>query len=268
MAGVPPDYFSAQRATLGNPVYDWEALARTGYAWCIDRISALLAHVDVIRLDHFRAFAAAWHVTSGRPYCGNWRMATWPGRPGFSVPYKARWELCRLSPRTWASSPRTCPHFANGSTSPEHASCSSPLTVIPTTFTFLKIIALNTVVYTGTHDNPTTRQWFEGLSDRERRHVWNTLRRPEVEIRDVAPELVRLAWSSQAALAITPLQDVLNLGSEGRMNVPGSAEGNWRWRATPQMLSATSFQRLRDLTRFSNRSGIIQRPVPVKEAAS
>jgi 4-alpha-glucanotransferase len=92
------------------------------------------------------------------------------------------------------------------------------------------------------------------------------LRRPDGQSRDAAPELMRLAWSSPAALAIAPFQDLLNLGQEGRMNVPGRPEGNWRWRATPHMLSARDFQRLADLMKISNRSGSVQ--LPVMEAAS
>jgi len=267
VAGVPPDYFSAQGQLWGNPVYDWEALARTGYAWCIDRISALLAHVDVIRLDHFRAFAAAWHVPADAPTAetGEWRPG--PGAEFFSAAQRAVGALPFLAEDLGVITPDVSA-LRNEFRIPGTRVLQFAFDGNPDNVHLPQNYCANTVVYTGTHDNPTTRQWFEGLPDHERRHVWNTLRRPEGEIRDVAPELIRLAWSSQAALAITPLQDVLNLGSEGRMNVPGSAEGNWRWRAIPQMLSATSFQRLRDLTRLSNRSGFVQRPVPVKEAAS
>ena len=119
----------------------------------------------------------------------------------------------------------------------------------------------NTVVYTGTHDNPTTRDWFEELPDDQRQNVWNYLKRPGVESDEVAWELIRLAWSSPAALAIAPLQDVLNLGKEARMNVPGSTEDNWRWRCTDEMLSTSAFQRLRDLTNSSSRSSVIRSPL-------
>jgi 4-alpha-glucanotransferase len=122
----------------------------------------------------------------------------------------------------------------------------------------------NTVVYTGTHDNATTREWFEGLPARERKRLWNLVGRPEGEIRDAAPELIRLAWSSPAALAMTPFQDVLNLGREGRMNVPGHAKGNWRWRATHHMLSPYNFEWLKELTRILNRV----QPVSALEFAS
>jgi 4-alpha-glucanotransferase len=124
----------------------------------------------------------------------------------------------------------------------------------------------NTVVYTGTHDNATSREWYQELPDRERRCLWEYLKRPAGDIRDAAPELIRLAWSSPAALAIAPLQDLLNLGKDARMNVPGRAERNWRWRATPHMLSAWNFQWLKELTKTSKRLGFTH--VPVMEAAS
>jgi 4-alpha-glucanotransferase len=113
----------------------------------------------------------------------------------------------------------------------------------------------NTVVYTGTHDNPTTRGWFEELPDAQRRNLWNYLKRPTGASGEAAPALMNLAWSSVAALAMAPLQDLLNFGKEARMNVPGRAEGNWRWRTTENMLSEREFDWLHELTKNSNRSG-------------
>jgi 4-alpha-glucanotransferase len=115
----------------------------------------------------------------------------------------------------------------------------------------------NAVVYTGTHDNPTTRGWFEELPDYQRQNLWKCLKRLGGESSEAAPALMRLAWSSVAALAMAPLQDLLNLGSEARMNIPGRPEGNWRWRCTEDMLSGVDFEWLRDLTKNSNRSGAL-----------
>jgi 4-alpha-glucanotransferase len=108
-------------------------------------------------------------------------------------------------------------------------------------------------VYTGTHDNNTTRGWFEELPYNQQQNLWRYLRRPSGKSDEAAPALLGLAWSSVAALAIAPLQDLCNLGSEARMNLPGRAEGNWRWRSTEDLLSTSVFQRLRDLTKSSNR---------------
>jgi 4-alpha-glucanotransferase len=111
----------------------------------------------------------------------------------------------------------------------------------------------NTVAYTGTHDNNTTRGWFEALPEQQKQALSAYLRRATVENREAAPELMRLAWSSSAALAIAPLQDLLNLGANARMNTPGEAAGNWRWRVTDDALSPAAFDRLRDLTREARR---------------
>jgi 4-alpha-glucanotransferase len=112
----------------------------------------------------------------------------------------------------------------------------------------------NTIAYTGTHDNNTTRGWFEAAPDDERQKLWNYLGRSPGDCSEAAPAMIRLAWSSPAALAITPLQDLLNLGAEARMNVPGRTEGNWRWRCTEAMLSPSAFEHLCDLTEDSKRS--------------
>jgi 4-alpha-glucanotransferase len=114
----------------------------------------------------------------------------------------------------------------------------------------------NTVAHTGTHDNNTTRGWFEALPEQEKQAVWAYLGRAPGESRDAAPELMRLAWSSPAALAMAPVQDLLNLGASARMNTPGQASGNWRWRITDDALSPAAFDRLRDLTNETGRSPI------------
>jgi len=114
-------------------------------------------------------------------------------------------------------------------------------------------------VYTGTHDNNTTRAWFEALPDTERRRVWIYLNRGEGDSNEIAGELLRLAWSSVASLALTPLQDLLNLGAEARMNLPGSTDAHWRWRCTEEMLHSSTFRRLRDVTATSNRLHVPQK---------
>jgi len=258
-AGVPPDYCSIRGQLWGNPVYDWEAHRRTGYAWCIDRIKALLAHVDVIRLDHFRAFADAWHVPAGAHSEEMGRWAPGPGADFFGVVQSELGALpfivddlglitsavSTLRDQFHLPGTRVLQFAFNGRSDNIHLPHNCPP---------------NAVVFTGTHDNPPTRQWFEELPDRERQCLWRYLGRPEGEIRDVARELIRLAWSSPSALAIAPLQDLLNLGSEGRMNVPDRAEGNWCWRVTRPMLSATIFDWLREQTNMSHRLGFVRSP--------
>ena len=230
VAGVPPDYFSSQGQLWGNPVYDWEVLRQTGYRWCIDRMRALLAHVDLVRLDHFRGFAAAWHIPAGAPTAQSGQWMAGPGAEFFTavlkdlgvLPFIAE-DLGVITPdvralRDQFSVPGTrVLQFAfDGSSNNPYL----PNNYVP-----------NTVVYTGTHDNNTTRGWYEGLPDAERQNVCRYLKRQNVAGDKAAKELLRLAWSSGAALALAPVQDLLNLGSEARMNVPGVADGNWRWHA-------------------------------------
>ena len=253
VGGVPPDYFSSQGQLWGNPVYDWEALRQTGYRWCIDRIRALLNHVDLIRLDHFRGFAAAWHIPAGAPTAQSGHWVSGPGAELFSavqqelaaLPFIAE-DLGLITPDVRAlrdqfhvPGTRVLQFAFDGNPDNPYL----PHNYVP-----------NTVVYTGTHDNNTTRGWFEELPDNQRQNLWHYLKQPRGASGEVASALLRLAWSSVAALALAPLQDLLKLGAEARMNVPGRVEGNWRWRATEAMLSPSAFQWLRDLTATSNRS--------------
>jgi 4-alpha-glucanotransferase len=253
VAGVPPDYFSADGQLWGNPVYDWNALAASGHRWCIDRLRALLAQVNVIRLDHFRAFAAAWHVPAEAPTA---RAGQWVPGPGAEFFRTVENEL------------GTLPFIAE-----DLGLITSDVTVLRETFRLpgMRVLQFafdgkadnphlpdnyvpNTVAYTGTHDNATTRGWYEALSSPEQETVWKWLGRSPGAAPEVAPALLRVAWESVAALAIAPLQDLLNLGNEARMNVPGRGEGNWRWRCTEDMLSTSALERLRDLTNNSSRS--------------
>jgi 4-alpha-glucanotransferase len=253
VAGVPPDYFSADGQLWGNPVYDWEALRRTGYRWAIDRLRALLSHVDVVRLDHFRAFAAAWHVPMGAPNARHGQWVAGPGSDFFEAAKKELGGLPLIAEDLGVITPdvtalrdsqdlpgmRVLQFGFDGNPDNPHAPHNH---------------VRNSVVYTGTHDNNTTRGWFEALPEEQRRIFWSYLRPEPGESREVAPELMRLAWSSPAALAIAPLQDVLNLNASARMNVPGQASGNWRWRMTDDMLSPANFDWLRELTKSSNRT--------------
>jgi 4-alpha-glucanotransferase len=252
VAGVPPDYFSAEGQLWGNPVYNWDALRATGYRWWVERIRTLLSHVDVIRLDHFRGFAAGWHVPAGAntAHSGEWVQG--PRRSFFEA---IRRELGRL------------PFIAEdlGIITADVASLRDQFQVPGTRvlqFAFdgqvdnpylAQNFVSNTVAYTGTHDNPPTREWYEHLPDSQKQTLWSYLKRQLLNSGEAAPALMELAWSSVAALTIAPLQDVLDLGVGSRMNVPGCVGGNWRWRVTDDMLSTTAFQWLRDLTDRSGR---------------
>ena len=252
VAGVPPDYFSSEGQLWGNPVYNWEVLRQSGYRWCIDRLRALLAFVDVIRLDHFRGFSAAWHIPAGATTAKSGEWMPGPGADFFNavrrelggLPFIAEdlgiitADVSELRDKFQIPGTRVLQFAFDG-----HA--DNPY--LPENFVH------NTVVYTGTHDNPTSREWYEELSTVERKNFRSYLKSAPCEGAKISWELLRLAWSSGAAVAIAPLQDLLNLGAEARMNVPGRADGNWRWRCTTEMLSAADFSALGDLTKSTNR---------------
>src|SRR5271157_1976747 len=260
VAGVPPDYFSAQGQLWGNPVYNWDTLHSTGYRWCVDRLRALLAHVDVIRLDHFRGFAAAWHVPAEARTAQSGQWVPGPGADFFktvakelgSLPFIAE-DLGLITPdvrslrdQFQVPGTRVLQFAFDGHADNPYL----PDNYVP-----------NTVVYTGTHDNPTTREWYEELPDDQRQNVWNYLKSTPGRSDEVPAALMRLAWRSVAALAIAPFQDLLRLGGEARMNLPGRAEGNWRWRCTEEMMSPMAFQWLQELTETSKRSAPSRGPL-------
>ena len=252
VAGVPPDYFSPQGQLWGNPVYNWDELRRSGYRWCIDRLRTLLAHVDLVRLDHFRGFAAAWHVPSGAASAQSGHWTPGPGVDFFQttknelggLPLIAE-DLGLITPDVSAlreqsqiAGTRVLQFAFDGQTDNPHL----PQNFVP-----------NTVVYTGTHDNPPSRAWYEELPGELRENLWRYLKLPLGDARDVAWNLVQLAWSSSAALAIAPLQDLVNLGREARMNIPGRADDNWTWRCIEALLHDRFIDPLLELTQDTNR---------------
>jgi 4-alpha-glucanotransferase len=249
VAGVPPDYFSATGQLWGNPLYDWQALKQTGYAWWVDRLRATLELVDMTRLDHFRGFEAYWEVPAGMPTAqvGHWVKG--PGADFFETLRRAlgglplmaedlgliTQEVEDLREQFGLPGMRVL-QFAFGEGS-DHL-------FLPHNY------VRQTVAYTGTHDNDTTRGWYASAPEKVRDHVRRYVAR---DGSDVAWDFIRLAWSSVADYALTPLQDVLNLGSEARMNFPGRGDGNWSWRYTEPMLSPGYLDRLGEMTALYGR---------------
>jgi 4-alpha-glucanotransferase len=246
VAGVPPDEFTDEGQLWRNPLYDWRTLREQGYRWWIERFRRTFELVDLTRLDHFRGFVAYWSVPADAETAkdGSWRPG--PGRELFDAACAELGDLpviaedlgviTRAVERLrdelgfpgmhvlqWAwSGDATSPHrFEN------HRE--------------------NGVVYTGTHDNDTTRGWWDSLTGAERVETG-------LEGREPPWSLVELALASRAALAIVPAQDLLGLGSEARMNTPGSESGNWGWRLEPGQLSDELAARLRGATRSAGRA--------------
>ena len=247
VAGVPPDYFSATGQLWGNPLYNWEASPATAFAWWIARFRHPLEQVDIVRLDHFRGFKAAWEIPAGRPTAQEGRWVKGPGavllttlqRAGTGVPVIAE-DLGIITERSqlraFGLPGMQVLQFAFGG--------GSDNPYLPHGY------PIRTVAYTGTHDNDTTRGWFATASEYEQDRVRQYLGR---DGSDIAWDFIRAALASVADTAIVPLQDVLDLGSEGRMNQRGAALGNWEWRIVQAQLSDDRAARLRALTELYGR---------------
>ena len=255
VAGVPPDYFSETGQLWGNPVYRWDVHAAEDYAWWITRLKASMAQVDLLRIDHFRGFEAYWSVPADAPTAATGRWLPGPGADFFravresfgSLPFIAE-DLGVITPEVEALRDRfgmpgmRVLQFAFGDD--DKANDYLPFSYIP-----------HCVAYTGTHDNDTTVGWFTGsggqttqsmeVKEAERQFV---LRYAGTSGEEIHWDLIRMALASVADTAIAPMQDVLGLGSEARMNLPGRASGNWGWRYRADQLDPIAGERLADMT--------------------
>ncbi|NTV48702.1 MAG: 4-alpha-glucanotransferase [Geobacteraceae bacterium] len=230
VAGVPPDYFSATGQMWGNPLYNWKIMEQTGYQWWIDRFRATCELFDLVRIDHFRGFEAAWHIPAHEKTAQKGAWIKGPGEKLFnalqialgSLPIIAE-DLGVITPEVLALRDR---YDFPGMKILQFAFEKEPVNL---PHNHVK----HAVVYTGTHDNDTTKGWYDSLSD-VKRTVMNEYLGCSGD--DSAGNLIRAALMSVANTAIIPFQDILKLGSEARMNIPGTPFGNWEWRFTWDML--------------------------------
>ena len=250
VAGVPPDYFSATGQLWGNPLYDWGALARTGFAWWGARFQAMCELVDLVRLDHFRGFEGYWEIPAGRPdaIVGRWVKA--PGEALLATVEKALGGLPIIAEDLGVITPEVLA-LRERFKLPGMRVLQFAFGDKPTNAYLPHNYEANTVVYTGTHDNDTTRGWYAATLEKDRDHVRRYLAR---DGNDVPWDFIRAAWASVAEYAIAPLQDVLNLGSDARMNTPGRPAGNWTWRYQAHQLHAGVLGRLAELTELYGRA--------------
>jgi 4-alpha-glucanotransferase len=254
VAGVPPDYFSATGQLWGNPIYRWDVLRDSGYGWWIERLSATLKMVDIVRLDHFRGFQACWEVPAGEETAINGRWVEGPGadlfhalRSAFSVhrlPIIAE-DLGVITPDVVALREQ---FELPGMRVLQFAFGGGVVSQMDAPYQYPR----NCVVYTGTHDNDTSLGWFRRSSLPEERAL--AVRYMGTDGREFNWEFIRLAMSSVADTAVVPLQDILGLDSEARMNYPGRGMGNWTWRYVPDMLTGEVSQRLAEMTELYGRS--------------
>lgn len=240
VAGVPPDYFSATGQLWGNPLYRWSAHAEEDYAWWIARMRSALRHADVVRIDHFRGFAGYWEVpaTATTAIDGQWR----PG-PGIALFDAVRAALGELPIIAEDLGTITADVIAlrDDLGLPGMAVLQFAFGGGPDNAYLPHNLQRNCVIYTGTHDNDTSRGWFATAPDAERRATQVYLKTDGSEIQW---DLIHAASSSVATLAIYPMQDVLGLGSEARMNLPGRGEVQWRWRFSWDQVAPWQAERL------------------------
>ncbi|MFP5212218.1 MAG: 4-alpha-glucanotransferase [Acidobacteriota bacterium] len=254
VAGVPPDYFSETGQLWGNPVYNWDALRDTRFGWWVSRMERNLDLFDLVRLDHFRGFVSFWEVpaTEVTAINGKWvDVPVWDFFHTLSkrfpyLPIIAE-DLGTITPdvrelmTAFGFPGMKLLHFAFGWDMPANP-------YIPHNHTE------NSVVYTGTHDNNTTRGWFvHDLSDDDRQRLFKYVGRSFSED-ESAWVLIRLAMGSVSSLAVIPMQDILGLGEEARMNTPSIANGNWAWRLFDEQLTPEVAERLLDMTRLCGRA--------------
>jgi 4-alpha-glucanotransferase len=250
VAGVPPDYFSQTGQRWGNPLYKWDVLQQSGFAWWVDRIRRAQFLYDVIRLDHFRGFEAYWAIPAQDETAVNGKWVKAPGTALFQklhdelgdLPFIAE-DLGLITKEVDAL--REQFHLPGMKVLQFGFSGRGAHIHLPHRF------VTNTVAYTGTHDNDTTRGWWEhGATETEKAAVRDYL---GVTGNDVVWPLIRATASSVADLALYPVQDILELGSEARMNVPSRPTGNWSWRCAENALTPALAQKLAALTAVTDR---------------
>jgi 4-alpha-glucanotransferase len=251
VAGVPPDYFAKTGQLWGNPLYAWERHAATGYAWWIARLKATLAQVDVVRLDHFRGFAAYWEVPAGAETAEAGRWVPGPGRALFDALSRALGELPLLAEDLGVITPDV-ETLRDGLSLPGMAVLQFAFKTYPRSSFLPYCHRPDQVVYTGTHDNSTTVGWFLSDATEAERDLFR--RYLATDGHEPSWDMIRLALASVADLAVVPHQDIVGLGADCRMNTPGVALGNWRFRITPWMLADGYRQRLADLNWVYGRS--------------
>ena len=232
VAGVPPDYFSETGQRWGNPLYRWDKMKKEGFAWWISRFKSTLDFFDLIRVDHFRGFESYWEIPADEPTAVEGRWVEGPGQAFFDALKEALGELPIIAEDLGIITPDVealrDDNNLPGMKVLQFAFASSGADIyLPHNYT------PGFVVYTGTHDNDTTLGWYKSAPEKEQDFVRRYLARDESNI---AWDLIRLAFSSVAELAVVPLQDVLGLGTEARMNLPGREQGNWGWRYRPEQL--------------------------------
>lgn len=254
VAGVPPDYFSADGQLWGNPLYDWEAHAADGFAWWLSRLKANFALCDIVRIDHFRAFDTYWSIpaASKTARTGEWKQG--PGLPFFKA-IKAALPDARLIAEDLGELFQSVRDLREATGLPGMTILQFAFGGEAGNLYLPHNLCANSVVYPGTHDNNTTLGWYRAASEKEQDHVRRYLR---VSGDEIGWDFIRSAYAAVSNLAVIPMQDFFGLGGEARFNTPGEAAGNWQWRYSEVRLRQLHHEGgaayLRDLAKLYGRS--------------
>ncbi|HEQ70887.1 MAG TPA: 4-alpha-glucanotransferase, partial [Spirochaetia bacterium] len=253
VSGVPPDYFSNTGQRWGNPVYDWERCRETGYAWWKARIQHTLSLVDVVRIDHFRAFSQYWEIDAAEKTAVHGRWVDGPGRDLFRA-----LRVSNAGKRIWAED--------LGVITPDVRRLLKKLQLpgmrvllfgfsgnVRTNYHQPRNYVTHCVAYTGNHDTNTVKGWYRKETDRTIRNNLKKVLGGRVTARNINDLLMELLAASKARVVIYPLQDVLGLDEKARMNIPGTEKGNWEWRAPLTYTDDAVRAALADLTRRHRR---------------
>ncbi len=255
IAGVPPDYFNANGQLWGMPVYRWDVLKKQEYTWWVQRLHKNMELYDLLRLDHFRAFAGYWEVPAGEETAINGKWQRGPGADLFTILRDEFGELPFIA-EDLGEITEDVYQLRDDFHLPGMKVLQFAVTddIGKSMYSPHNFSSDNFIVYTGTHDNNTTAGWFK--SDLKKDHIRNLSHYAGTSVREnnIHEVLIRLAYSSIAKIVIVPLQDILGMDDQARMNMPGSADGNWRWRLLPGKITAANEEQLRTWTRIFNRN--------------
>lgn len=249
VAGVPPDYFSADGQKWGNPLYNWDTHRAEDFRWWCSRVRLACRQTDLVRIDHFRGLAGYWEVPVDAPTARTGRWMPGPGQALFDAIARDLGDIPLIAEDLGIITDDVMA-LRRAIDVPGMAVLQFAFGDDAENLYLPHNIERDTVMYTGTHDNDTTRGWFEGAGDDERKRVQVYL---QADGSDIQWDFIRVAWSSIARYAICPMQDVLGLGSEARMNMPGQGDRQWRWRFDWSQLQDWQRDRLRALTEATGR---------------
>lgn len=243
VAGVPPDYFSPTGQRWGNPLYKWSIHRQSNYAWWISRLRSSLRLFDMVRLDHFRGFAGYWEIPAQKPTAEIGRWVKGPGAHFFKTVLKALGDIPLIAEDLGEITPDVKALLKQfdfpGMKILQFSFASDPDDpFLPHNY------PRRCMAYTGTHDNDTTRGWYDSAPAEEKDLCRRYLARSG---EDISWDMIRAVWGSVACLALAPMQDLLSLGSEARMNYPGRLGSNWSWRMPNDALSAQLLERLKEI---------------------